>query len=137
MCHSEGGDAMLAVGCVVTITGGQTSPSTCNRTLSRVRRYLFERIQEYCREESKDVVCPDPSLLIHQPPEIHPVRLQREYALKHTKKMDFCLCPEPTQLLKPISRCTWHCILRRRCKAVGPGSMTLTIVICSRQMFVP
>ena len=37
------------------------------------RRYLFERIQEYCREESKDAVCPDPSLLIHQPPEIHPV----------------------------------------------------------------
>ena len=37
------------------------------------RRYLFERIQEYCHEESKDAVCPDPSLLIHQPPEIHPV----------------------------------------------------------------
>ena len=36
------------------------------------RRYLFERIREYCREESKDAVCPDP-LLIYQPPEIHPV----------------------------------------------------------------
>ena len=30
-CHSRGGDAVLAVGCVVTIAGGQTSPSTCNR----------------------------------------------------------------------------------------------------------
>ena len=31
--HSRGGDAVLAVGCVVTIdiAGGQTSPSTCNR----------------------------------------------------------------------------------------------------------
>ena len=28
--HSRGGDAVLAVGCVVTIAGGQTSPSTCN-----------------------------------------------------------------------------------------------------------
>ena len=30
-CHSRGGDAVLAVGCVVTIAGGQTSTSTCNR----------------------------------------------------------------------------------------------------------
>ena len=30
-CHSRVGDAVLAVGCVVTIAGGQTSPSTCNR----------------------------------------------------------------------------------------------------------
>ena len=60
---------MLAVGCVVSITGGQPSPSTCNRTLSRAK----EVIREYCREESKDAVCPDPSLLIHQLPEIHPV----------------------------------------------------------------
>ena len=37
------------------------------------RRYLFERIREYSREESKDAVCPDPSLLTHQPPKIHPV----------------------------------------------------------------
>ena len=47
-------------------------PATGALSLER-RRYLFERIREYCREESKDAVCPDPSLLIHQPPEIHPV----------------------------------------------------------------
>ena len=41
------------------------------------RRYLFERIRDYCREECKDAVCPDPSLLIHQPPEIHPVPSKR------------------------------------------------------------
>ena len=29
------------------------------------RRYLFDRIREYCRENSKYAVCPDPSLLIH------------------------------------------------------------------------
>ena len=59
------------------------------------------RIREYCREESKDAVCPDPSLLIHQPPEIHPVpSIQSQSALKRTKKMDICLCQEPNQLLK-------------------------------------
>ena len=36
-CHNRGGDAMLAVGCVVTISGGQTYPSTCNRTLFRAK----------------------------------------------------------------------------------------------------
>ena len=50
------------------------------------RRYLFERIREYCREESKDAVCLDPSLLIHQPPESTLCRLQREFALKRSTK---------------------------------------------------
>ena len=36
-------------------------------------KYLFTKIREYCREDSKDVVCPDPSLPIHHPPEIHHV----------------------------------------------------------------
>ena len=37
------------------------------------QKYLFTKIREYCREDSKDVVCPDPSLPIHHPPEIHHV----------------------------------------------------------------
>ena len=48
------------------------------------RRYLFERIREYCREDCKDAVCSDPSLLIHQPPEINLCYLLREYAHKCT-----------------------------------------------------
>ena len=36
------------------------------------RKYLFERIREYCREETCDLVCPDPALLIHHPPVITP-----------------------------------------------------------------
>ena len=31
------------------------------------RRYLFERIRDYCREDCKAAVCSDTSLLIHQP----------------------------------------------------------------------
>ena len=33
----------------------------------------LRKIREYCREESKDVVCPEPSLPIYQPPDIHHV----------------------------------------------------------------
>ena len=35
------------------------------------RKYLFAKIRECCHEDSKDAVCPDPSLPTHQPPEIH------------------------------------------------------------------
>ena len=60
---------------------GVWSPSPANRpplitptglSLER-RKYLFAKIREYCREDSKDAVCPDPSLPIHQPPNIHHV----------------------------------------------------------------
>ena len=70
-------------------------------SLERRRYHFFKRIREYYSEESKDAMCPDPSLLIHQPPEIHAVPSTKRVCLKHTIKMDFFLCPEPTQLLKP------------------------------------
>ena len=101
------------------------------------RRYLFERIREYFREESKDAVCPDPSLLIHQPPEIHPVPSTKSLLLSTLKRWTSASVRSPLSFLNPMSRCTLHRILRRGCKAVGPRSMTLTIVTCSRQIFVP
>ena len=36
---------MLAVGCVVTITGGQTSPSTCNSALSRAKEVQYRPLK--------------------------------------------------------------------------------------------
>ena len=36
------------------------------------REYLYQRIRQYCREGTRDAVCPDPSLPTRQPPEIHP-----------------------------------------------------------------
>ena len=87
------------------------------------RRYLFKRIRQYYREESKDAVCPDPPLLIHQPPRDPPCAVYKESALKHTKKMDCCASVRsPLSFLNPMSRCTLHCILRRGCKGVGPGA---------------
>ena len=32
------------------------------------RRYLYEKIREYCREDVRDLVCPDPGRPEHQPP---------------------------------------------------------------------
>ena len=81
-CHSGGGDVVFAVGCVVTITGRQTSPNNSNRALSSEgSTYLFAKIREYCREDSKDAVCPAPSLPTHQPPRDPPSAVYQESLL--------------------------------------------------------
>ena len=33
------------------------------------QQYLFDRIREYCRADTRDLVCPDPATLTHQPPD--------------------------------------------------------------------
>ena len=71
------------------------------------------------------------------PSEIH-VPSTKSVLLSTLKRWTFASVRIPLSFLNLMSsyRCTLHCILRRGCKAVGPGSMTLTIVICS-QIFVP
>ena len=32
------------------------------------RKYLYEKIREYCREDVQDLICPDPHAPIHEPP---------------------------------------------------------------------
>ena len=36
------------------------------------KKYLFDKIREYCRDDVKDVVCPDPGVPPRQPPDIGP-----------------------------------------------------------------
>ena len=33
------------------------------------QKYLYEKIREYCREDVRDIVCPEPTI-VHQPPDI-------------------------------------------------------------------
>ena len=32
------------------------------------KKYLFEKIREFCREDVRDIVCPNPDIPVHQPP---------------------------------------------------------------------
>ena len=55
---------------------GGWSPSLVDKPLSITpaglslerRRYLYENICEYCREDVQDLVCPNPT---HEPPNMH------------------------------------------------------------------
>ena len=92
------------------------------------------KIREYCYEESKDVVCPEPSLPIYQPPDIHHVPFTKSL-LKNALHCTFASARSRLSFLNPMSRCTLHRILRRGCKAVGPGNMTHTVEISFREIF--
>ena len=55
---------------------GVCSPSPSEKPPSKTpaglslerRKYLYEMIREYCREDVRDLVCPDPHAPIHEPP---------------------------------------------------------------------
>ena len=47
----------------------QKPPSITPASLSLERRkYLYEKLREYCREDVKDHMCPNPHSPLHEPP---------------------------------------------------------------------